>query len=193
MNSTLMGMALFLIFSAMTPAQSEPAETWALGVNYYALTFHPGGGGAEYPRQFDDKAYWVLQVGGEAYADYYLKPWFLLRGAGSLYKDCADVWAGFAHFGFRFNWNLAQRLAFRIGIGPSFLWRESWLGVVDRYRADAFFGRPKKTDRFQSAWIGYGGNLEAEYKVTPRLGLIYSVVPGFPLVVTNSLGLRAGF
>ena len=53
---------------------------------------------------FAAKAYWVLQVGGEAYADYHLKPWFLLRGAG------------FAHFGFRFNWTPAQRLAFRIGI-----------------------------------------------------------------------------
>jgi hypothetical protein len=65
--------------------------------------------------------------------------------------------------------------------------------VVDRYRADAFFGRPKETDRFQSAWIWYGGNLEAEYRITPSLGLLYSVVPGFPLVVTSSLGLRAGF
>ena len=80
---------------------SPSTQRFALGANYYALTFHPGGGGAEYPRQFDDKAYWVLQVGAEVYGDYYLTPWFLLRAAGSLYKDCADVWAGFGHFGFR--------------------------------------------------------------------------------------------
>ncbi|MDB5047266.1 MAG: hypothetical protein JWO30_337 [Fibrobacteres bacterium] len=177
----------------MARSQSDYGNRFALGANYYALTYHPGGGGAEYPRQFDDKAYWVLQVGGEGYADYYVKPWFLVRGAGSLYKDCADVWAGFAHLGFRLNWAPAERLAFRIGIGPSFLWRQSWLGKVKNYRSDAFFGRPDPGAKFQSAWIWYGGNLEAEYKLRPHLGLLYSLVPGYPFVITSSLGLRAGF
>lgn len=172
---------------------SPPAERFAVGANYYALTYHPGGGGAEYPRQFDDKAFWVLQVGAEAYGDYYLTPWFLLRATGSLYKDCADVWAGFGHFGFRLEWEPAPPVALRIGIGPSFLWRESWLGVVKRYHADGFFGRPASGDRFQSAWILYGGNLEAEWKIRPGLGLLYSVVPGFPFVITSSLGLRKSF
>jgi hypothetical protein len=63
------------------------------------------------------------------------------------------VWAGFGHFGFRFEWEPTPPVALRIGIGPSFLWRESWLGVVERYRADGFFGRPAPEDRFQSAWI----------------------------------------
>ena len=45
---------------------APPPERFGLGANYYALTYHPGGGGAVYPRQFDDKAYWVLQVGAEA-------------------------------------------------------------------------------------------------------------------------------
>lgn len=179
--------------AAAYPDQAPAGERFALGANYYALTYHPGGGGAEYPRQFDDKAYWVLQVGAEVYGDYYLAPWFLLRAAGSLYKDCADVWAGFGHFGFRFEWEPAPPVALRIGIGPSFLWRESWLGVVKRYRADGFFGRPDPDDRFQSAWIPYGGNVEAEWKIRPGLGLLYSVVPGFPFVITSSLGLRKTF
>jgi hypothetical protein len=173
-------------------AHGEP-EHIALGANYYALTYHPGGGGAKYPRQFDSKAYWVLQVGTEAYGDFYLKPWFLLRAAGALYKDCADVWAGFGHFGFRLQWIPVAPVALRIGIGPSFLWRESWLNRVDRYRADAFFGRPKESDTFQSAWIWYGGNVEAEVKLGRGVGLLYSLVPGFPLVMTSSLGLRKSF
>jgi hypothetical protein len=169
------------------------ANRWAVGADYYALTYHPGGGGAQYPRQLDDSAYWVLQAGAEGYADYFAFPWLILRVAGASYKDCADVWAGFVHLGFRLNWAPTERTAFRIGIGPSFLWRESWLGVVKRYRADAFFGRPKATDNWQTAWIWYGGNLEAEYKFNRRLGLLYSLVPGYPLVMTSSLGLRASF
>lgn len=174
-------------------ALSDYLNKFALGANYYALTYHPGGGGTVYPRQLDPEAYWVLQVGAEAYADRYVTRWFLLRGAASLYRDCADVWAGFAHFGFRFNWAPDPRYALRIGLGPSLLWRESWLGKVKRYRSDGFFGRPKPTDRFQTAWIGYGGNIEAEAKLGRGWGLVYSLVPGFPFVVTSSLGLRAGF
>ena len=103
------------------------------------------------------------------------------------------MWAGFGHFGFRFEWEPSPPVALRIGIGPSFLWRESWLGVVKRYHADGFFGRPAPGDRFQSAWILYGGNVEAEWKIRPGLGLLYSVVPGFPFVITSSLGLRKTF
>lgn len=168
-------------------------QRFAFGFNYYALTYHPNGGGADYPRELDSEAYWVIQLGGEAIADYYLKPWLLLRTAGSLYRDCADVWAGHAHLGFRLDWRVASRFSARIGIGPTYLWRENWYGVVDRYRSDAFFGRPGKGDRFQSAWIWYGGNIEAEVRLGRGMGLVYSLVPGYPLVMTSSLGLRAGF
>jgi hypothetical protein len=172
----------------------DPAfQRFAFGLNYYALTYHPNGGGADYPRELDSEAYWVLQIGGEAMADYYLNRWFLLRAAGSLYRDCADVWAGHAHLGFRLDWRIAPRFSARIGIGPTFLWRENWYGVVDRYRSDAFFGRPGKGDRFQNAWIWYGGNIEAEMRLGRGLGLVYSLVPGYPFVMTSSLGLRAGF
>jgi hypothetical protein len=61
------------------------------------------------------------------------------------------------------------------------------------YRADGFFGRPAPGDRFPSAWILYGGNVEAEWKMRPGLGLLYSMVPGFPFVITSSLGLRKAF
>ncbi|MDB5103329.1 MAG: hypothetical protein JWP91_1018 [Fibrobacteres bacterium] len=182
-----------LILAACCRAEPDYADRFAIGANYYALTYHPGGGGAEYPRQLDDKAYWVFQVGAETYADYYVLPWLLVRGAGALYKDCADVWAGFAHLGFRLNWAPADRFALRIGIGPSLLWRESWLGRVERYRSDAFFGRPRPSDRFQSAFIWFGGNVETEFKIGHGLGILYSVVPGYPFVITSSLGLRKGF
>ncbi len=187
------GCISILAVPAGSEVRSDYLNRFALGANYYALTYHPGGGGAVYPRQFDSEAYWVLQVGAEAYADRYVTQWFLLRGSASLYRDCADVWAGFAHFGFRINWAPSTRFALRIGIGPSFLWRESWLGQVPRYRSDAFFGRPKSTDRFQTAWIWYGGNIDAEVKLGRGWGLVYSLVPGYPFVITSSLGLRTGF
>lgn len=190
---------VLLLLVTIWPTVLTAGEAWdhstqfALGADYYALTYHPGGGGAQYPRQLDDSAYWVLQVGAEGYADYYALPWLIIRAAGASYKDCADVWAGFVHLGFRLNWAPTERTAFRIGIGPSFLWRENWYGVVKRYRADAFFGRPKVTDNWQTAWIWYGGNLEAEYKFARNVGVLYSLVPGYPLVITSSLGLRYSF
>lgn len=189
--------AILFLF-ASTNCRSETPSRFAIGANYYALTYHPGGGGAKYPRELDKKAYWVVQVGAESNIDYYVLPWLLVRGAGSLFRDCADVWAGYAHLGFRLNWNPTSRASFRIGIGPTLLWRESWLGKVvsfkgNPYTGDPFYGNPKSTDKYQSRWIIYGGNMEAEWKINRSLGLIYSLVPGFPFVITSSVGLRKTF
>ena len=106
------------------------AADWAANAKYFALTYHPDGGEHEgYPRKLDAEAFWVLEVGGQFDAERQILPWLSLRTSHALYRDCADVWAGFHHVGFRLVWPVTERLALRIGIGPTFLWRQSWLGV----------------------------------------------------------------
>jgi hypothetical protein len=140
------------------PAAWTAPERFAAALKYTGLTYHPGGGenAEHYKRSLDDGDYWVVMVGAQADLDYKLLPFLYLRGSVAGYKDCADLWAGYYHLGFRANWDVNERLSVRIGIGPTYLWRQNWLGKVKDYERDSFFGEATGGD-FQGAFIWYGG------------------------------------
>ncbi|HKP95573.1 MAG TPA: hypothetical protein VJ385_07440 [Fibrobacteria bacterium] len=192
--------ALLLLTAAALAAGSRAdsgyldADRFALGLNYTGITYHPGGGENEehYKRSFDDGDYWVLLVGFQADADYKLHRFLYVRTAASFYKDCADLWAGYYHLGIRANWDATERLSARIGIGPTYLWRQNWLGKVKGYTKDSFFG-PAKGGNYQGAFIWYGGDVDVEWKAWDKVSLVYSVIPGYPEVIQNSVGARYNF
>lgn len=203
MQTSLRAMILFALLLASAPGllHADPAGPgfldpgrFALELKYTGLSYHPGGGEniGHYKRALDDRDVWVILIGSEADADYKLSRFLYLRASGSLYKDCADLWAGYYHFGFRANMDFTPQFSARIGIGPTYLWRQNWLGRVKGYARDSFFG-PATHGDFQGAFILYGGDVEAEWKVKPQLSLVYSVIPGYPEVIQNSLGMRFSF
>lgn len=187
-----------IIAAAALSARSQPGlldpGRYAGAVKFTGLSYHPGGGEniEPYKRALDDKDFWVLLVGLETDADYKLHRFLYVRASTSLYKDCADVWAGYFHLGFRANWDVTDRFSLRIGIGPTQLWRENWYGKVAGYEKDSFFG-DASPGTFQGRFIWYGGDVEAEWKAWDRFSLVYSVIPGYPEVVQSSIGLRYGF
>lgn len=198
------GFACLALLSLLVPlsgaARAGEAVPWlakerfAAAVKYTGLTYHPDGGENEepYPRSLDSRDFWVLQVGAQADGDYLLHKYLYLRASASLYRDCADVWAGFFHFGFRANYDAPAGFSFRFGVGPTLIWRQNWLGVVKGYERDSFFGRAE-AGTFQSAFIFHGGDVEVEYKAWERVSLVYSMIPGWPEVLHNSVGLRYAF
>jgi hypothetical protein len=168
-------------------------ERFGAGLKYTGLSYHPDGGEHEgYPRKLDDAAYWVLLIGAELDADWRPFRYLYLRGSTSLYKDCADLWAGYYHLGFRANYDLGERVGVRIGIGPTYLWRQNWLHRVDGYYRDSFFGDSTHGD-FQAKFIWYGGDAEIEWKADRHVSLVYSVIPGWPEVIQSSAGFRYTF
>jgi len=180
-------------WQALAKAPEGAPARFAANALFTGLSFHPDGGENEgYPRQLDDKAFWVLILGGQIDADMYLHRYFLLRASTSVYRDCADVWSGFYHFGPRLNLPLGPRFVFRIGIGPTLLWRENWLGVVPGYTKDSFYGKATRGD-YQTKFIWYGGDLDFEWKLTPKVSLLYGNIPGWPEVITSNLGMRYHF
>lgn len=196
----LPGLGLLLLLGTSNAVAALGGQPWlakerfAANVKFTGLTYHPDGGENEepYPRSLDSRDFWVLQVGTQVDGDYLLHRNFYLRGSTSLYRDCADVWAGFFHFGFRANYDTPIGLSFRVGVGPTFIWRENWLGVVKGYKRDSFFGAAKE-ETFQDAFLWHGGDLEIEYKAWEKVSLVYSMIPGWPEVLHNSLGARYSF
>ncbi len=186
-------MANFAQTTSSQPSWFAP-ERFAVNVKYTGLSYHPGGGEniEHYKRSLDDKDFWVILVGGQTDIDYIANRFFYLRATTSLYKDCSDLWAGFYHFGFRANWDATEKLSMRLGIGPTLLWRENWFGKVKGYTRDSFFG-PASGGDFQTAFIWYGGDLDVEWKLNKNIAAVYSMIPGYPEVIQNSLGLRYAF
>lgn len=192
-------LALILTAAVLVPSMAhcegmlDPSR-FALGLNYTGISYHPGGGENEepYKRSLDDKDYWVWLLGVQANADYKLHKYFYLRASTSAYKDCADLWAGYYHLGFRANWDVTGKFSMRIGIGPTYLWRQNWFGVVKGYTKDSFFG-PAKGGDFQGKLIFYGGDAEFEWKAWDKVSLVYAVIPGYPEVIQNSVGARLTF
>ncbi len=187
-------MLFTLIFWAVPArAGSESENRFGTNLLFNGLTYHPGGGDHErYPRKLDDAAYWVLQVGGQADLDWYLHRYVLLRGSVSVIRDCEDVWSGFFHLGPRLNLPIGPKFVFRIGIGPTLVWRQTWFGVDSTYHGDSFYGRDS-TGAYQSRFLWYGGNLDFEWKIRRNLSLLYSNLPGWPHVITSSIGARYSF
>src|SRR4051812_20736751 len=136
--------AALLLALGFSKASAQPgilgAERFIGGIKYVGLSYHPGGGEniEHYKRSLDNKDYWVVLVGSQIDLDYVVMPYFFLRASTSLYKDCSDLWAGYYHFGFRANLPVGDRWSFRIGIGPTYLWRQNWLGHVKGYTGDSF-------------------------------------------------------
>lgn len=182
-------------------AGAEDQNRFGANLLFTGLTYHPGGGDHTdaYPRKLDAGAYWVLLLGGEMDLDWYAYHFshspmaLLVRGSVSLNKDCSDVWGGFFHLGPHFNLALGERFAFRIGVGPTLVWRQNWNGVVANYTGDSFYGETPTNDYFQSKFIWYGGNMELEWKIKPNVSLIFSNIPGWPHIITSSIGARYSF
>lgn len=80
-----------------------------------------------------------------------------------------------------------------MGAGPTILWRQNWLGRVEGYRRDSFFGEADSSSDFQDAFLWYGGDIEASYRVNERWGVVVSMIPGWPEVITTAIGVRREF
>jgi hypothetical protein len=170
----------------------------AVNLKYFGLTFHPGGGNAtedyQYPNAIDEDGYWVYQLGGEV--DYELQSptkWWSLRGTVALFQDCIEAWSGHLSLGLRLKHRFKNGFGLDFGIGPTLIWRENWWKkqeVSDWYNGDGFYGKKETNATFQKTLLWYGGNLGLSYMFNEKFGIQYSVIPGYPQVITSSLGLR---
>ena len=163
-----------------------------ISVQYFGLTFHPGGGAVNmvknYPLKLDDKAYIVINVGVAASYDSDLSDKWFLRTEAAYYKDCAYTNAGYVHFGFR--WKPVQwgRHSINGGIGPTFLAREDW-HRFEGYKDTDIYGK-HVWNGMQYRLIPFGGEFEYMYKINDKCDFRYSVIPGYPAVITSKFGFR---
>ena len=177
------------LFWTIAAAAGQNGNSVHLSLQYIGLTFHPGGGNLpeQYPLKLDRKGYLVLETGGIVGIDYYVRPYFFARFAGAFFLDCAQLPAGFVHIGIRGIMLRNQRHTISGGMGPTLIFRKDWHSLPG-YNGDKFYdGRVFKG--WQYRFILYGGEFEYSYKISDKIRYQFSIIPGYPFVITIKTGI----
>jgi hypothetical protein len=172
--------------------KKTPTKGKYFSVQFMGLTIHPGGGAVRmvqnYPLKFDEKAYFVLNVGATVAYDVDLSKKFFLRSSAGFFMDCAYLKSGFLHVGFRWNALQIGRHTINAGVGPTLMFREDW-HRFETYNDADFFGK-SVYNGWQYRFFPVGGEIEYLYKINDKWQFQYSVIPGYPAVITSKIGLR---
>lgn len=189
--------ALFVCTMSLNAQNELPkqvARHQYLSIQWFGITYHPGGGSVfmrdNYPLKLDKEAYLVLNVGAAVSYDRDLSKRFFIRAQAGAFMDCAWQKSAYVHAALHFTPLTWGRHSINGGIGPMFLVREDW-GKFERYRrGDDFFGNRVTKDGWQYRFFPVGGEVEYLFQINKKIQFQYSVVPGYPAVITSKFGLR---
>lgn len=166
-----------------------------VGIRFFGLSIHPHGekaNAAIMPLKLDKDAYFVQNLGGIlSYETSIYKGVFLAKGAIGLYSDCAARFAGFFHIGLRGRIFQTSKHSLYGGIGPTLIFRRNWL-QIEEYKDQKLF-KGNKENIFQYLFLWYGGEFEYRYKIAPQLDGVVSFIPGYPDLMSLSIGLNYNF
>ncbi len=134
---------------------------------------------------------WFFHPGIQIDRDYYIKDWLIGRASVSCYEDSGGLVAGFFHLGFRINARKFNSMYVRLGFGPSFIWRQNWwVHKSETYQGNSFYGTTPHFGRFEYAFLFYGGDIEIEWRLKSGKRVVYALIPGYPVIFANSVGIR---
>lgn len=194
---------LLLLLALGTPAPAaEPPHRArdAFGAEATLLTSHVrsqrGAPVRHYARRLDEHGTHVLTPGLELYYDRALTaPWLQARhvrlAAGRL-SDSALHELGYVAVMGRWLLREGPRLDVSLQLGPGLLYRESWRDLPG-YEGHALLN---ETDDFLPGYewaVLPLGDLDLAWRLTPGLQAVWSIFPGLPYVVMQSVGVRWEF
>ena len=168
-----------------------------LGVKVLLLTIHVSDNaiqnGEVYKRKLTSDGRIIITPGVEVYYERDLGSDFLqidgLRFTVGGYFDSIDHKAGYVAIMPRWEIPLRGKSEINLGLGPALIFRETW-NTVPWYRDDGKFNESDKfIPGYQYKFIP-GGDVGLHYEISPTVQGIWSVVPGLPYIITQSLGVE---
>lgn len=163
-----------------------------IGLKYFGLSIHPKGEKENaflMPHKLDKDAYAVLNLGGVISYDHFVyKDIISIKMGQALYADCAARTGGFTHIGLRAKMLKTGKHLLNGGIGPTLVYRRNWLHLEGYVNQNRFKG--SKDNRWQYLFLWYGGELEYKYAFGKQWDFSASFVPGYPDLMSISLGLN---
>lgn len=167
------------------------AQNSGWGIKYFGVSIHPQGEGENaklMPNKLDKEAYIVFNLGiGLSYETFIISDLISLKFNQGVYADCAARLGGFTHVGLRGKIFRKGKHYLSGGIGPTIVYRRNWQELEgyenpDRFRGDA-------DDKWQYMFLWYGGEFEYRYAMNKQLDFAISLVPGYPDLISLSLGV----
>ncbi|MDO4691654.1 MAG: hypothetical protein Q4A64_02130 [Porphyromonadaceae bacterium] len=163
-----------------------------VGLRLFGLSIHPHSeaeNAAIMPLRLDPQAYLVQNLGAIlSYERAIYRDVFSTKLALALYSDCAARLGGFVHIGLRGRIFRAGRHSMYGGLGPTLIFRRNWLELAD-YKDQKLF-KGSKQDRFQHLFLWYGGEFDYRYQINQRLDGVISLIPGYPDLISLSVGIN---
>lgn len=179
---------LFLLLIFISKGQVLAQDN--VGLRFVFGTLHPNGEKMAFlmPNKLDENAVAVLNWGFiGSYQRYIYKKRFALKVAQGGYSDCARLFAGHTHLGFRINFLNSKKHSLEFGFGPTFVYRQSW-NRFEGYVQDTKL--LKNTKNWQWNFVWYGGELEYDYAISKNVDLNINCIPGYPKFYTFAIGAR---
>ena len=170
------------------------------GVKILLLTIHVSNNtiqnGEVYKRKLTSDGRVVITPGLEVYYEKDIGSDFLqidgLRFTVGGYYDSIDHKSGYVAVMPRWGIPLGGKSEVNLGLGPALIFRETW-NTVPWYLDD---GKFNESDHFLPGYqykFILGGDVGLHYEITPRMQGIWSIVPGIPYIIAQSLGIQRSF
>ena len=169
-----------------------------LGVQVFLPTMHFSEEsiefGEKYSYKMDHKGRFVWMPGLKLFYDQSLKNSRLhiswIRFASSISKDCMDRLSFVFHFGPRWQIHYNKSWSFSLGIGPALWLRKTW-EIFPFYKPDSRLKRnPPFFPGYEYLWFPVAGDIDIEWEVTRQWSFIYSFIPAYPYVFSQTAGFR---
>ena len=171
------------------------AERFAAGVKFVSFSLHPKGSpnAQLMPLKFDARGLLVYNPGGTLNFEYFTVDDILsIKFVQGLYGDCALQFLGYTHLGFRLRLFKINRVSVNVGIGPTFIYRQSWFRLKGYNTVEKFL----KGDSFENweyRFIWYGGEFECNFRVKDAWDMSLSIIPAGSDLINLSTGFRYRF
>ena len=171
-----------------------------MGVKVLLLTIHVSDNtiqnGEVYKRKLTSDGRIIITPGLEVYYERDIGSDFLqidgLRFTVGGYFDSIDHKSGYVAIMPRWEVPLGKRSEINFGLGPALIFRETW-NTVPWYRDDEIYNESDKfLPGYQYKFI-LGGDVGLHYEMTPRLKGVWSIVPGIPYIIAQSLGIQGSY
>jgi hypothetical protein len=188
--------SIFLFVFLLTISSISAQDSFT--AKYFGLTIHPfGDRTAELqPYKFDSKARFVGNVGVFlGYDKFIYKDLISVKLIQGIFIDCSAGNAGFTHLGIRALAFENEKNRLYLGIGPTYIYRESWTRFEEIYNSSGWFNvsQTKNFGKIQHKFVWYGLDIEYDRILNEHNSLTFSCTPGVPLAIILSVGWKYRF
>ena len=160
-------------------------------------TIHPFGDPTAHlqPYKLDPKARVVLSAGiFFGYERFVYKDLVSVKVIQGFFLDCSAGKAGVSHIGLRVLVYENSKNRFYCGLGPIYLYRESWNRFGDAYTGSGFFRNSQtRWGEIQHRFFPFGIDLEYDRVINEHNSFSVSCTPGVPLAVILTFGWKHWF